>query len=559
MRSTIIFLLAILSNCLSAQNVVDGIYVKENYVKYPICNLYNEKLIGLYGNDMLSLRQSTDDSAYLKIDTVRWQSMNRPTPPLKINDCVYFNPAVEYICNYNGKSLLPKNFYLNTVDYNQVAKQKWGKYIDPNFTMLIPNSLRFYIDTSEIEVTPGSSVMLTDSFFHVPEENYLRPFYFRKFEVTNAEYREFVLWVRDSIAHKLIGDNHVDSEGEPGERINWKIPIEWDNPKFKETLEELYLPEHARWYYRNEIDVRKLLYSYHPDSNSLLYINIYPDTLKWVRDFNYSYNEAYTNMYFWHPAFNNYPVVCINYKQAIAYLNWKTEKHQKELDKKGINFKVEYDLPNEIEWDMAATAENTNKQPRIFTPDYYKRADNTWITNLSIKQYDKDIYKDTVNHAGMKCYINRPDFLFESLTSTVQVSDKEQESTSPANLLEIKQRNAFQNANLDVNGISFMGGNVSEWLKETYKENWKPVFTKRQQMLNSFNDYDAKILAQTEAYFDKKNNTEGKLVRGGNWYDERVSQKFGKNTEGMNAKLFVHPDSAYSTIGFRYVIHVYPK
>ena len=45
----------------------------------------------------------------------------------------------------------------------------------------------------------------------------------------------------------------------------------------------------------------------------------YPDTLVWIRDFTYSYNEPWANMYFWHPSFDDYPVVGITWKQANAF------------------------------------------------------------------------------------------------------------------------------------------------------------------------------------------------------------------------------------------------
>ena len=41
-------------------------------------------------------------------------------------------------------------------------------------------------------------------------------------EITNNEYRQFVEWVRDPFAHRLIGGDHLIEEGEYGERINWR-------------------------------------------------------------------------------------------------------------------------------------------------------------------------------------------------------------------------------------------------------------------------------------------------------------------------------------------------
>ena len=51
-------------------------------------------------------------------------------------------------------------------------------------------------------------------------------------------------------------------------------------------------------------------------------IDIYPDTLCWIRDFSYSYNEPLIKLYYAHPVYGNYPVVGVNWKQANAYCNW---------------------------------------------------------------------------------------------------------------------------------------------------------------------------------------------------------------------------------------------
>ena len=50
-------------------------------------------------------------------------------------------------------------------------------------------------------------------------------FYMDNTEITNNEYRQFVYWVRDSLAHRLIGGDHIIDEGEYGERINWRAKI----------------------------------------------------------------------------------------------------------------------------------------------------------------------------------------------------------------------------------------------------------------------------------------------------------------------------------------------
>ena len=40
----------------------------------------------------------------------------------------------------------------------------------------------------------------------------------------------------------------------------------------------------------------------------------------------FTYNEPLVEMYFRHPAYNNYPVVGISWEQAMAYSQWRTDR-----------------------------------------------------------------------------------------------------------------------------------------------------------------------------------------------------------------------------------------
>lgn len=107
-------------------------------------------------------------------------------------------------------------------------------------------------------------------------------------------------------------------------------------------------------------------------------------------------------------------------------------------------------------------------------------------------------------------------------------------------------------------GIDYMDGNVSEWMRDDYDSTWRPVLYKHLQ-LDSCPQYDQfkTIYAIQKSYYDQL-PLNGKLVRGSNWYDERYSNKDGKNTAGMNAKTFEDPNKAHCTLGFRYVIYITP-
>ncbi|MGC8749945.1 SUMF1/EgtB/PvdO family nonheme iron enzyme [Hydrotalea sp.] len=59
-----------------------------------------------------------------------------------------------------------------------------------------------------------------------------------------------------------------------------------------------------------------------------------PDTLVWRSEL--AYNEPYVEYYFRHPAYNYYPVVGVNWKQANDFCVWRTDRvNELELIKKG--------------------------------------------------------------------------------------------------------------------------------------------------------------------------------------------------------------------------------
>lgn len=190
-------------------------------------------------------------------------------------------------------------------------------------------------------------------------------------------------------------------------------------------------------------------------------VNIYPDTTCWVNDFQNAENELYMRLYFSHPNYNNYPVVGVNWEQANAFCNWRTDFLIKGLGG-NAKFVQRYRLPTEAEWEYAARGKNGNELP--------------W-ENEDMKS-DKGCY-----YANFKP--DRGDY------------------TQDGNIITSKVGIYSANSN----GLYDMAGNVAEWTSTVYTE----AGVLSMSDLNPTLKYNA---ALEDPYALKR-----KSVRGGSWKD----------------------------------------
>jgi len=189
-------------------------------------------------------------------------------------------------------------------------------------------------------------------------------------EITNNEYRQFTNWVRDSIAATLM-QYGKDVDGRFA--IDWKktATIKYGDKATIEKINSIIVTPENRIFGKKEIDPRKL--KYHSEvfdlkaaaakgnegKNRSDFINkhdvaVYPDTLVWIRDFSYAYNEPMTKRYYSHPAFGNYPVVGVNWNQATVFCEWRTQYLNAHLEAKHMATESNFRLPTEAEWEYAA-------------------------------------------------------------------------------------------------------------------------------------------------------------------------------------------------------------
>ena len=118
--------------------------------------------------------------------------------------------------------------------------------------------------------------------------------------------------------------------------------------------------------------------------------DLLPDSTLWTEKFDYSFNEPFEYMYYWHPAYNNYPVVNISKKAMEKFCGWLTEQYQS--NPKRTFKKVIFRLPTEKEWMLFASPLPDHRLPWFGNFSYRVNGKNEIIyrANLKYKNYASD-------------------------------------------------------------------------------------------------------------------------------------------------------------------------
>ncbi len=268
--------------------------------------------------------------------------------------------------------------------------------ISPTKTVSVPS---FWIDQTEITNNEYRQ------FVHWVRDSILR---FRLAEDGLVEGYEFIDAANmedPTFFEEYVALNYPDSMQR---RLDWMPWLEWEtyrypSPEYTEIIQSMYLPPEEMFLGRRMLDARQLNYTFFTinkqkaaqKANRVIYdhndadndgeyfsyrdyikdnqeysdrssffeggtINIYPDTLSWVHNFTYSYNDPMHDKYFWHPAYDDYPVIGVNWKQATAFCNWRTKYRNDFLFADGDYPEQDFRLPTESEWEYAARGGQNN-------------------------------------------------------------------------------------------------------------------------------------------------------------------------------------------------------
>jgi gliding motility-associated lipoprotein GldK len=330
-------------------------------------------------------------------------------------------------------------------------------------------------------------------------------------EITNNEYRQFTNWVRDSIAAvQMQYGKDVDGHFQ----IDWKktATIKWGDKATIEKINAMIVQPDNRIFGRKEIDPNVL--KYHSEVFDLKAaaakgnegkarsqfivkkdVKVYPDTLVWIRDFSYAYNEPMTKRYYSHPAFGNYPVVGVNWNQATVFCEWRTNYLNAFLEGKHLATESDFRLPTEAEWEYAARGGRS--QSMYPWGNYYLRNKRGCL--LANFKPGRGNYPED---GGF--YTVRADAYWP---------------------------NDF--------GLYCMAGNVAEWTSSFYYEG----------AMNFSHDMNPDI--RWNAQDSDPPRMKRKVIRGGSWKDVGMYLQ-------TSARTYEYQDTAKSYIGFRCVIDLSP-
>ena len=217
-------------------------------------------------------------------------------------------------------------------------------------------------------------------------------------------------------------------------------------------------------------------------------INIYPDTLCWIRDFTYKESSDLASNYFWNSAYDNYPVVGVSWQQAKAFSVWRSQIFNSWLESTTDIFVNDFRLPTEAQWERASRG-GLESADYPWGGPYIRNSSGCFLANF--KPMRGSYFEDGGVHT-VKVYSYNP--------------------------------NGF--------GLYCMAGNVAEWCSSTFNES-------SNQFVNDLSgeyDYNAK---DGDTPVDKR-----KVIRGGSWKD--IGYYLLNST-----RTFEYQDSAKTYIGFR--------
>ncbi len=119
-------------------------------------------------------------------------------------------------------------------------------------------------------------------------------------------------------------------------KVQDDVMHDWNNTPTSQHVQSFYMDETevTNVMYLEYLDYLKAVYPPENPKYTNIYTGALPDTLVWRN--RLGYNETMTNNYLRHPAYAEYPVVGVNWVQAVQFAEWRTDRvNENMLEREG--------------------------------------------------------------------------------------------------------------------------------------------------------------------------------------------------------------------------------
>lgn len=138
-------------------------------------------------------------------------------------------------------------------------------------------------------------------------------------------------------------------------KVQDDVMHDWNNSPNQQHVQSFFMDEHevTNKMYTEFLFWIKNVFPPTDENYKNIYDGVIPDTLVWRN--RLGYNETMTNNYLRHPAYADYPVVGVNWIQAVEFSKWRTDRvNENILEREGYLKK-----DNKIALGSEVTAENS--------------------------------------------------------------------------------------------------------------------------------------------------------------------------------------------------------